>query len=95
MSFEDIIKTLIPTFEPGQRVLIHNEPFEFRCPRCGAAGIFYTCEKETVKAVIICKTERMFCSECDEEMSGEGWYTVRSELGIGCVPYTLLEAIED
>ena len=87
---------LIPTFEPGQRVLIHNKPVEVKCQGCGNTEVLKPRAGETLEATIIGKTEQMHCILCNTEAPCEGWYTFIDVDGErGCIPYTLLEPITE
>ena len=75
---------------------IHNRPFEFSCSKCGATGLLKTRKDRTLLVEIIGKSKLMVCCMCGHQMSGEGWYVIKDEFGEdGCVPYTLIEPVEE
>ena len=94
----------IPTFKPGQRVVLHYHPTEYRCPKCQAQsgvnlkGIKY---RSTYICTILGNAINPFiCFYCHQpyEENLEGWYAVFiHDLPEHkyAIPYTLLEPLED
>jgi len=92
------IELLIPTFEVGERVMLHWRAFEFMCPACGAT---IADKKRDIMGTspttyIVGEVGKAICLICEYVMvMPEGWWIVKVDGGRDmAVPYTLLEKME-
>lgn len=88
--------SLIPTFEVGEKAILHFQPYEMACPVCHRVLSFKT-KPFMAKTVIIPHSKMILVRGCKHKsIYPEGFYTVDVKVGRKshlAVPYTLLEHI--
>lgn len=89
----------IPTFKPGQGVMVHFKKTEDGCPSCGINPMSHTDPRNETGVVVSSGFGSFRCDTCNHIWTvPEGYWVVslNSEKGSTyCVPYTLLEPLED
>jgi len=91
-----MLESLIPTFEVGQRVRIHNRPMEYECPGCGKR-MFHKNHKAEYFGVVVALNVPYGCPRCHNFERNEGrWHSVKlDDKRLWAVPCTLIEPIEE
>ena len=87
----------IPTFEVGEKVILHVRPVEDSpCPLCGHGFMPDITPHDEEVTILGTASGIWFCSKCKGifETNPDGWWRIQKSNGIFGAPWPLLEKLK-